>query len=437
MTTRTYRGRSIEELLPRVRAELGPDAIITRQREGLAGGVGGFFQKRMVEIEATAPDAGAGFSVRDDSPAVPDFMEHLSTAQRAAQSFEFEPDTYVDAPAEDDTWAAWSAAQPPPPAPAVSPVLSEHVPALPSPPAPAPGEVWGDAWGEAPPPAHAFAAPPEALPAVINRPESAAVGWPEEAAPLRDALVGHGLAASLAEEVVSDTVTHLVPLSTGAKLRKLVATELARRIPVSSVRNATGRVVAFVGAGGAGKTHCVGHLAAAYAQSSGQPVACVALRPRDGGSELALLLAPAGVPMRVATDGPSAAAHVAALRAHALVFVDTPAAQPRAKGDLRTLQSELRAIGADEVLLTLPATSSAAAAEDLITATRRLGVSGLALTHADETDHLGPAVGTAIATELPFAYVSKQANGSSLRPAAADELATALLGRSTGSSQRR
>ena len=423
MTTRTYRGRSLEELLPQVRAELGPDAIITRQREGLTGGVGGFFQKRMVEIEATAPD-GASLDVRDDTPAVPDFMEHLSSAQQAAETFEFEPDAYVDVPVEDDTWAAWSAAQPVPPAPAVSPVLSEHVPAVPSP----PHQL---EWADAPPPA------PAPAPLPVHVPRETGVAWPEDAAPLRDALVGHGLAPSLAEDVVSDTVTHLVPLSSGAKLRKLVATELARRIPVSSVRNATGRVVAFVGAGGAGKTHCVGHLAAAYAQSSGQPVACVALRPRDGGSELALLLAPAGVPMRVATDGPSAAAHVAALRAHALVFVDTPAAQPRAKAELRTLQSELRAIGADEVLLTLPATSSAAAADDLVTATRRLGVSGLALTHADETDHLGPAVGTAIATELPFAYVSKQANGSSLRPAAADELATALLGRSTGSAARR
>ena len=42
--TRTYRGSSLEEILPRIRAELGPDAVITRRREGLTGGVGGFFQ---------------------------------------------------------------------------------------------------------------------------------------------------------------------------------------------------------------------------------------------------------------------------------------------------------------------------------------------------------------------------------------------------------
>ena len=50
--TRTYRGGSLEELLPRIRAELGDDAVVVRQREGLTGGVAGFFQKRTVEIEA-------------------------------------------------------------------------------------------------------------------------------------------------------------------------------------------------------------------------------------------------------------------------------------------------------------------------------------------------------------------------------------------------
>jgi len=51
---RTFRGRSLEEVLPQIREELGPDAIITRQREGLQGGIAGFFQKQFVEVEARA-----------------------------------------------------------------------------------------------------------------------------------------------------------------------------------------------------------------------------------------------------------------------------------------------------------------------------------------------------------------------------------------------
>src|SRR3954449_5965584 len=50
--TRTFRGASLEELLPQIREELGPDALITRQRDGIVGGIGGFFGKKTVEVEA-------------------------------------------------------------------------------------------------------------------------------------------------------------------------------------------------------------------------------------------------------------------------------------------------------------------------------------------------------------------------------------------------
>src|SRR5437660_7513778 len=51
---RTYRGRKLEDLIPQIREELGPDAIILRQREGLTGGVGGFFAQKCVEVDAQA-----------------------------------------------------------------------------------------------------------------------------------------------------------------------------------------------------------------------------------------------------------------------------------------------------------------------------------------------------------------------------------------------
>ena len=56
-TVRTYRGKSLEELIPKIQAELGPDAIILREREGLTGGVNGFFAQRCVEVDVQAPGA--------------------------------------------------------------------------------------------------------------------------------------------------------------------------------------------------------------------------------------------------------------------------------------------------------------------------------------------------------------------------------------------
>jgi flagellar biosynthesis GTPase FlhF len=61
MTTKTFRGESLEDVRDQVAAELGSDAVITKQREGIVGGVGGFFGRRCVEVEA-APAAEPHFT---------------------------------------------------------------------------------------------------------------------------------------------------------------------------------------------------------------------------------------------------------------------------------------------------------------------------------------------------------------------------------------
>src|ERR1700722_6287675 len=66
--TRTYRGRTVEELIPRIQDELGADAIIVRRREGLTGGIAGFFQRPFIELEAT--EGGARFDAYDEEQAV-------------------------------------------------------------------------------------------------------------------------------------------------------------------------------------------------------------------------------------------------------------------------------------------------------------------------------------------------------------------------------
>src|SRR3954454_24117374 len=66
METKTFRGLSLAEVEAKVRAELGDEAVVVRQREGLTGGVGGFFQRRIYEVEAVA---GTGAPVPAPSPA--------------------------------------------------------------------------------------------------------------------------------------------------------------------------------------------------------------------------------------------------------------------------------------------------------------------------------------------------------------------------------
>jgi flagellar biosynthesis GTPase FlhF len=77
--TFTYRGRSLEELVPRIREELGDDAVIVARRETTSGGVGGFFAKREIEVEVR-PGESAGPKVAAA------FAAQLAEAQERQQS---------------------------------------------------------------------------------------------------------------------------------------------------------------------------------------------------------------------------------------------------------------------------------------------------------------------------------------------------------------
>jgi flagellar biosynthesis GTPase FlhF len=163
-------------------------------------------------------------------------------------------------------------------------------------------------------------------------------------------------------------------------------------------------VIAVAGAGGAGKSALIGKLAAAYAAADHE-VVVVALQSRDGGVALAAELEPLGVSVIAASDAAQASRRLR--RREALVtLIDTPAL---GSGDARAaaaLATELRALGATEVHLALPATVSAAAADEVAAALAPLGLTHLALTHADQTARPGAPVELAVRTRRPLSYVA-------------------------------
>src|SRR4051794_41601345 len=84
-SVKTYRGRSLDEVLPQIKAELGPEALVLAQRETSEGGVGGFFAKRLIEVDAQAPAAGIDTRVGDEEQESHDdklarFAEQLEAA---------------------------------------------------------------------------------------------------------------------------------------------------------------------------------------------------------------------------------------------------------------------------------------------------------------------------------------------------------------------
>jgi flagellar biosynthesis GTPase FlhF len=413
-TTKTYRASNLTDALAQVRAELGPDAVVVRRREGLHGGVGGFFQKAVVEIEA---HAGGGIDLRDDTPGLPDIAPTLAR----------------DAAAAGFAAALATAQGNPEPKPYASAAVDAIPLASDSAPEVGPEHELAAAAAAAAPAAPAFVAEPVAAPAPsaaapqppvapTTRPLAAPATHPE-AERVLTALHRAGLSESFAHEVVAEATDHGLPFA-GAPtaLRPLVARSLARRIGVAPLSGPG--AVAIVGAAGSGKTAVVARLATAYAQAGRLPVAVIALKAKDGGAELARLLAPAGVPLSATDDVEGAAARIANLRRGALVLVDTPALPPQAGAQRDRLAADLRRLDLDEVHLTVAAVLHGEVARDLLTAGRDLGATRLAVTHADATARLGMALELAAIARTPVSYL---ADTTTVRPAAAEDLAFALL----------
>ena len=362
--TRTFRGRTLEEVLPQIKADLGPDAEIVRQREGLTGGVGGFFQRTCVEVEARPGEPEREtprFDMYDDEPALP---EPLSEPM-----VEFEPDPGTLPEPDEPTVEGLSA-------PGIQEIMRQAAP---------------------------FA----------NHLSHALEPAPARKEPVEQRLVEAGIAPSRAEEIVAETVSHRLPFGSRRQLRKLVRQGLARRIPLAPAPSAGGRSLAFIGPAGSGKTLCTARLAIAYAAGSDLPVVCVSLSPPDGGSELRALVEPHGIGVTVARTAAQARAHVAGALGDAMVVVDTPTGISEA--DLQTL-------ALDELHLTLPCTYSAPAAAELA---ERLPATHVALTHLDETTRIGGLVDFLMDARTPLSYVSRGEDG--LAPADADDIAALVL----------
>jgi flagellar biosynthesis GTPase FlhF len=513
---RTYRGRKLEDLIPQIRAELGPDAIILRQREGLMGGVGGFFAQKCVEVDAqagggresrprvdiydedepvngwdeglqnfiasdvtseptpliaqalpalpapeqpvpvaaepvfepiqpvaeptqppvepaarwaqeadafaAAPDQGAG---GDPIIPVPEDLtaeSFVSRLEQAAAHVDIDelvklvttgrvlgPAAPAPAPAPEAAAPAPSASAPAAPvAPAPEPIILEAPAApvqAPAPAAPAPAPVVEApapiVQAPAPAPVAVASVPPAATPWISKQ-----AGGPDsnEAAAVVSELTSQGISESWAEQLIVAASAHRSPLAKGS-LRDAVRATLAAIIPAPAPLPANGAAVAFVGAGGAGKTRCAAALASAYAKGSTLAASVVSLGSDDWGGDLKELLKGQNVWVMGAANGAEASPPVQHGRDGGLVVIDTAAATPRDPGTVDALAAELRSLNLDAVYIAVPATFSVHAARKLIDGFAALGADGIAVTHADEADQLGIAAEISQISGMPVAYI--------------------------------
>ena len=130
-----------------------------------------------------------------------------------------------------------------------------------------------------------------------------------------------------------------------------------------------------------------------------------------------------GVSVIAAGDAAQAERRLAR-RTPLLTLIDTPATGPGDKASVAALAADLQALGATEIHLTLPATLSAAAADELSGALAPLGITHVALTHADQTARPGAPVELAMSTRKPLSYVCGREGAE---PADAAAIARRLL----------
>ncbi len=475
--TRVYRGRSVEEIVPQIQRDLGADAIILRRREGLTGGVLGFFQHQFVEIEAM-PGTPSVDVYDEPEPALP---PGLPAAPPQEPTPEHQPAPAAP-PAQPDAFAPPPPPPPPPPEPPEPPArplgsayVTAHLAALargertnvvsPAPPSsrsPREGRSLGRPAERArepaeqaldfhelfprrePPPIprrepHPLRRepPPEprlepapfagaeqpALeqlagpPGPAPRSERRAVGPGSHSrarAGVEQGLRRFGISEQLAGELIEGAAAHALPLAPRAGLAQAVRSTLAQRIPVAPPLPTRGAALVVVGAGGAGKTSYCSALLGAYRKSSSLPAGFGTLIWGTEAAELRLMLSPQIV-KPIPAGGTRALRAINRAKANGLAVLDTPGLSPVEKAGVRSLALVLGELKPERVVVALPATLGATAAAQLLSAMRPLGANALAVTHADETDQIGVAIEAACRFGLAPEYMLERSRSGGWR----------------------
>jgi flagellar biosynthesis GTPase FlhF len=396
--TRTYQGASLEELLPRIREELGAGAVITRRREGVTGGFAGFFGKRCIEVEAQAGAPVQAVPARS-------VFDAYDTVREPELDMDSDLDVGVDA---DGPVMRSFIEQASPFADVLDDALIERdeTPAIPS----------------------AFEGIDlvSASGAVEVAARQIATGdWEQVSAGLVDA----GMPADVVEAIVSDAIRLLAPFVPDASEADLVRQMLARTVRVEHGWRSKSRTIAIVGPAGAGKTLTIAKLAHAFAERSPFTVRLVSLEPGEGAERLDAMTEGLDIDRRTADTPEAAKSAVRAPGTDGVVLIDTP---PVSAGDgesIAMLGKLLAGARPDETHLIAPAGYDArsllhlnAAIDPVFPANRIL------ISRIDEAPTAAVPVGISLGLKRPVSYIADGRRPTDgLRPADPTELAALVM----------
>lgn len=236
-------------------------------------------------------------------------------------------------------------------------------------------------------------------------------GFPRLLVDLYEQLVNHGLLDRLAYELVLRFHEELDGrMPPREELQAVLGRRLSQMIKTSERVDAgmLGRVIAFVGPTGVGKTTTIAKLAAYHRVVAKRRVAILTVDTYRIGAveQLKTYAEILDVPCEVAiTPGDIAAA----LSKHAtadLIFLDTTGRSPKNEMAIAELRPFLGAAKPTETHLLLCATGKSSDLLESTQAYRALGVNRLGFTKLDETGSYGPLVNVTYLADLPISYLT-------------------------------
>jgi flagellar biosynthesis protein FlhF len=423
MRFKTFAGRDLAEIVPRIRDELGPDAVILKQRPTRLGGVGGFFAQRGVEVLAAdhapttpqlaAPSAAAAHNASTVTATLTASAAPTTTTPRGGVDIADNEQTQETllretfANALDARVASVPAALDESPQPPVRRVTAAAARVASS----------DTAAGAYQPrlrpfePVRIASQPADGgLKLTAHHAPASPAPLDEEAADLALELERSGIPTVLADELVREVRFHVQPFVAGGSLRDLTRRRIAARIRCEQGWAAEGapRRIAVVGSAGVGKTTAIANLATGFARV-GMTVGLVVLEravdpdqgllPRLGaaGSEADRALA-----YMAGADVVRIASEVEARRGEKrlvtrdVVLIDTPA---DVDGAL------LGTLAPNEVHAVVPLGLADREVSATLTRLARLGAQRMLVTKTDEARFAGPLYALATQFDLPLSYL--------------------------------
>jgi flagellar biosynthesis protein FlhF len=417
MRMKTYAGRSLAEIVPQIRDELGAGAVILKQRPIRTGGVGGFFAKTGIEVLASEGDPA-------EAAAAPAAATATATATIAAPP-RAKVDTH-DAESREtllrETFAQALQAQVEPEADAADVFIEERLVAAGGGASAraAAGAAYGGRTQPMDPVRISATRTNRGRLRIAPQPLMEAPPLDDESADLVVELERAGLTPAAADALVREVRHHVEPFAAG-RLRDLVRRRIASRVRIDQgwEPDGTARRIAVVGASGVGKTTAIANLAAGYA-AAGMMVGIVVVDrqidegrpvlPRLGasaGSEADRALAyMAGADVLRVTSAAEVRRGMSRLQMRDVVLIDTPGLAVGDEPGMTHLKALLEAAAPSETHAAVPLGIAEREVAAMLSRLARVGANRLLVTKTDEARFAGPLHGLATVYDLPFSYLA-------------------------------